>query len=145
MADEYVMTVREAVRLYRCLATLKMGNTRLSTGLGYEVDEKTKQYRFAVQDSGGRYVTLDPETFCIVTFEDYLERIREFTARLLDLTARQLLVTTWLAGHLATKAFNKALAKEMQAYREAQETLSDDTQGIPELFDEDPNEEKDES
>lgn len=124
MSDEYVVKVSEAIALYHCLATMQIGGIELSVNLGYEFLDDSNQYRFAVKNSGGKYALLKPELYCIVTFEDY-------TARIFDFTARQLLVSTWLAKHLAAKIFNKALAREKLEWEAELVRKSEDTGKIP--------------
>lgn len=72
------------------------------------------------------------DTFCIITFKDY-------TSTIIDFTARQLLITTWVAGQLAAKVFNRALAREKLEWEANLKGIPDDTGIIP-IIDEEEDE-----
>lgn len=131
MTEEYAITIHEAIELYNCLASMRIGAIEISVNSEHTLNAKHSKHQFSVKGTSGKYALVDYDEICFVTLKDYLPTITDFTAR-------QLRIVTFIAAQKAAKIFDLLLAKKRKEW----EAELDDTVIIPiiDLEDEDSHE-----
>lgn len=133
MSDEYTVTVREALDLWECLASMRIDNTDISVLTISQWDTIRNKFEFTIKGGKSKRIYANYDTICIISLKDYTRDIGIMVKRQALIEATKI---AWKQKRDMDAYIEKRILERELERRNFEKSL-DITRQIPDMEDED--------